>query len=65
MFTESLSRLIGGHEHDHHRAGHVDFIFDDNIQRFGVCLLLAIAWSASMGGLVTLLGSPPNAIVAG
>lgn len=50
---------------DHHRAGHVDFIFDDNIKRFGVCLLLAIAWSASMGGLGTLLGSPPNAIVAG
>ncbi|NIC04844.1 SLC13 family permease [Billgrantia bachuensis] len=51
--------------HDHHRAGHVDFIQDDNIKRFGVCLLLAIAWSASMGGLGTLLGSPPNAIVAG
>lgn len=50
---------------DHHRAGHVDFIFDDNIKRFGICLLLAIAWSASMGGLGTLLGSPPNAIVAG
>lgn len=54
-----------GHVHDHHRAGHVDFIFDDNIKRFGICLLLAIAWSASMGGLGTLLGSPPNAIVAG
>lgn len=54
-----------GHAHDHHRAGHVDFIFDDNIKRFGICLLLAIAWSASMGGLGTLLGSPPNAIVAG
>lgn len=54
-----------GHAHDHHRAGHVDFIHDDNIKRFGICLLLAIAWSASMGGLGTLLGSPPNAIVAG
>ena len=54
-----------GHDHDHHRPGHVDFIFDDNIKRFGLCLLLAIAWSASMGGLGTLLGSPPNAIVAG
>ncbi|WP_290653540.1 SLC13 family permease [Aquisalimonas sp.] len=54
-----------GHAHDHHRPGHVDFIFDDNIRRFGLCLLLAIAWSASMGGLGTLLGSPPNAIVAG
>ncbi|SDM18860.1 solute carrier family 13 (sodium-dependent dicarboxylate transporter), member 2/3/5 [Franzmannia pantelleriensis] len=67
---ESLNEAAPGHdpagnEHDHHRAGHVDFIFDDNIKRFGLCLLLAIAWSASMGGLGTLLGSPPNAIVAG
>ena len=37
----------------------------DDIGRFGTCLVLAIAWSASMGGLGTLLGSPPNAIVAG
>ena len=35
------------------------------IATFGLCLVLAIAWSASMGGLGTLLGSPPNAIVAG
>jgi solute carrier family 13 (sodium-dependent dicarboxylate transporter), member 2/3/5 len=67
---ESAERVAPGHDpaghaHDHHRAGHVDFIVDDNIKRFGVCLLLAIAWSASMGGLGTLLGSPPNAIVAG
>ena len=60
---ESAQTVAPGH--DHHRAGHVDFIFDDDIKRFGVCLLLAIAWSASMGGLGTLLGSPPNAIVAG
>lgn len=32
---------------------------------FGVCLTLSIAWAATMGGLGTLLGSPPNAIVAG
>ena len=32
---------------------------------FGVALLLSIAWSASIGGLGTLLGSPPHAIVAG
>lgn len=35
------------------------------MRRFGICLLLSIAWSASMGGVGTLLGSPPNAIVAG
>lgn len=38
---------------------------DPNIHRFGVCTMLAIGWSASMGGLGTLLGSPPNAIIAG
>lgn len=48
-----------------HRPGHIDFIADENVRRFGVCLMLAIAWSASMGGLGTLLGSPPNAIIAG
>ena len=49
----------------HHAPGHVTPAHDDNINRFGICLVLAIAWSASMGGLGTLLGSPPNAIVAG
>ena len=35
------------------------------MRKFGVGLVLAIAWSATIGGLGTLLGSPPNAIVAG
>src|SRR5690606_21947274 len=48
-----------------HRRGHVDFIHDAQVRRFGICLVLSIAWSASMGGVGTLLGSPPNAIVAG
>jgi solute carrier family 13 (sodium-dependent dicarboxylate transporter), member 2/3/5 len=48
-----------------HRPGHVVMVADENIRRFGICLMLAIAWSASMGGLGTLLGSPPNAIIAG
>lgn len=52
-------------EQDHHRPGHVDFIQDPNLRRFGICLVLAIAWSATMGGLGTPLGSPPNAIVSG
>ncbi len=42
-----------------------DVVRDPNIRAFGVCLVLSIAWAASMGGLGTLLGSPPNAIVAG
>ena len=42
-----------------------DMVRDKNISAFGVCLILSVAWSASIGGLGTLLGSPPNAIVAG
>lgn len=42
-----------------------DVVDDPNVKLFGVCLVLSIAWSATMGGLGTLLGSPPNAIVAG
>ncbi|HJS65656.1 MAG TPA: SLC13 family permease [Nitrososphaeraceae archaeon] len=32
--------------------------------RFGLCLMLSIAYSASIGGLATLIGTPPNAIFA-
>ena len=32
---------------------------------FGTSLMLAIAYSASIGGVATLVGTPPNAILAG
>lgn len=47
--TETLSEVIDNPE----------------IRKFGVALVLSIAWAATIGGLGTLLGSPPNAIVAG
>jgi solute carrier family 13 (sodium-dependent dicarboxylate transporter), member 2/3/5 len=62
LVTENSGLRAGG---ETHRPGHVDYVPDENIRRFGICLMLAIAWSASMGGLGTLLGSPPNAIIAG
>ncbi len=31
-------------------------------QNFGVCLLLSIAYGASLGGVLTLIGTPPNGI---
>jgi len=34
-------------------------------QSLGACLLLAVAYSASLGGLGTLIGTPPNALLAG
>ncbi|MGF1607075.1 MAG: SLC13 family permease [Rhodothalassiaceae bacterium] len=36
-----------------------------NRGRFARCLLLGIAWSASIGGLGTIIGTPPNAFVVG
>ncbi len=33
--------------------------------RLGTCLMLAIAYSASIGGLGTLIGTPPNLVLAG
>jgi sodium-dependent dicarboxylate transporter 2/3/5 len=34
-------------------------------RRFGLCLLLGIAYGASIGGVATLIGTPPNALMAG
>jgi len=42
-----------------------DIVEDPGVRVFGVALVLSVAWSASIGGLGTLLGSPPNAIVSG
>ncbi len=33
--------------------------------RMGCALLLGVAWSASIGGIGTIIGSPPNAMVVG
>ncbi|QWC85545.1 DASS family sodium-coupled anion symporter [Nocardioidaceae bacterium] len=42
-----------------------EVVSDPDVRVFGVALVLSVAWAASIGGLGTLLGSPPNAIVAG
>ena len=41
-----------------------DTIEDENLN-FGKVLMLAIAYSASLGGVATLIGTPPNLILAG
>jgi len=35
------------------------------LHRYATALLLAIAYSASIGGVATLIGTPPNALLAG
>ncbi|WP_328717481.1 DASS family sodium-coupled anion symporter [Halomonas elongata] len=37
----------------------------EELRRYATALLLAIAYSASIGGVATLIGTPPNALLAG
>src|SRR5690554_6053543 len=36
----------------------------ENVQRYATALLLGIAYAASVGGIATLIGTPPNALLA-
>lgn len=36
----------------------------EQVRRFGVALMLGIAYSASIGGVATLIGTPPNTLLA-
>ncbi|MBB1246551.1 DASS family sodium-coupled anion symporter [Streptomyces durbertensis] len=38
---------------------------DKDTRNFATCLMLAIAYAATIGGLATLIGSPPNLIMKG
>jgi sodium-dependent dicarboxylate transporter 2/3/5 len=38
---------------------------DPSPNPLGVCLMLGIAYGASIGGVATLIGTPPNAVLAG
>ncbi|RMF42753.1 MAG: DASS family sodium-coupled anion symporter [Planctomycetota bacterium] len=38
---------------------------NEHIEMFATCLLLGIAYSASIGGVATIIGTPPNAFLVG
>lgn len=38
---------------------------DPAVRGFGVALMLAVAYGATTGGMATLIGTPPNALLAG
>jgi solute carrier family 13 (sodium-dependent dicarboxylate transporter), member 2/3/5 len=40
-------------------------LLGDDAPNFAVCLMLAIAYAASIGSLATLIGTPPNLFMAG
>jgi len=44
---------------------HVPNLSDKNRSDFQVAMLLGLAYSASIGGLATLIGTPPNALLVG
>ena len=50
----SIAVLAAGDEYESKHA-----------KRFSVCLLLALAYGASIGGIATITGTPPNGFLAG
>ncbi|MEQ3553736.1 SLC13 family permease [Pseudonocardia nematodicida] len=61
-----VAERAGGAEDEVKRGAPLsETIKNPSVQMFGVGLVLSVAWASSIGGLGTLLGSPPNAIVAG
>lgn len=61
----SVVALVTRHLRDpsHQNAGAP--VSDAQARNFAVCLMLAIAFGASIGGIGTLIGTPPNLVFAG
>lgn len=47
------------------RSAVSELFADKDTKNFATCLMLSIAYAATIGGLATLIGSPPNLILAG
>jgi sodium-dependent dicarboxylate transporter 2/3/5 len=62
----SLAALMpDGHTEGLAGGGRADPEAADEHRRFGTALMLGIAYASSIGGMGTLIGTPPNAILAG
>jgi len=57
----SVIRLVEGRAV---KQGGTDFSSDQR-GSFAVCMLLGLAYAASIGGVATIIGSPPNALLVG
>ncbi len=65
MMMMPIGLAVIGQAADMLRAGSSTVDVAPGRFRFGVALMLGIAYSASIGGVATLIGTPPNAILAG
>ncbi len=65
MMMMPIGLAVIGQAADMLRAGSPAVDVSPGRFRFGVALMLGIAYSASIGGVATLIGTPPNAILAG
>lgn len=58
LLGERLGIAADQHAHQREHPAQADF------RRFSACLMLGIAYAASIGGVGTLIGTPPNAFLA-
>lgn len=56
---------VGSNDHADQDADVAVRADDPGITNFATCLMLAIAYAASIGSLATLIGTPPNLFMAG
>ena len=47
------------------RSTRADRPIDQAERNFGICMLLSVAYGASVGGVLTLIGTPPNGMFVG
>jgi len=58
----SIITLVESHLRNDPALGHSS---QKIIDRFGVCLMLGLAYAASIGGVATIIGTPPNIVLVG